>query len=564
MIWNIFFMFGGVAAMMIGMRTMGNALEQFAGSGMKKLLGKATTNRFAGVGVGVVVTSIIQSSTATTVMLVGFVNIGLMSLIQAANVIMGANIGTTVTAHLVSLSGIGNIDVGAIAGMLGCIGILMAMLLKNEKAKNIGNILAGLGLIFVGLEFISNYAKLVMFQTDSSGILIRENGNFIPHSWVMSIFQVDHFPLLLILIGVIITALVHSSSTITSLMVVLASLNVLTFQNALFLTMGSNIGTCVTAVLAGAGASSNAKRTGIVHLLFNMLGCFVFLAPIWIFKEQIANFFESIAPGLVGVQLAVFHTIFNVITTLILLPFIKYVVKLACIIIPEKNDEDKYKFTFIDNLMLNTPPIAVGNIRREIVKMSEIAKENLNYSMQMLMNGDADYKTVLKENENILNFLNRGITAFMTKLVGKDLSVEDDKKIGSYYHVVSDLERVGDYAENIMEYAEKLREEELNLSVDAINELQAMLILVNKNIDLAVKSFDERNINLLGDVAELEEKIDEMSRELELKHIERVKLGQCAAQLGSVYLQTISNLERVGDHITNFAFSIKQYNKPVK
>ena len=226
MIWNVFFMFGGVAVMMFGMKIMGASLEQVAGGGMKKLLGRITTNKFAGVGVGVAVTSIIQSSTATTVMLVGFVNVGILTLAQATNVIMGANIGTTITAHIVSLSGAGAIDIGAIAAMLGCIGVLMSMLVKNEKVANIGSILGGLGLIFVGLEFISTYAKAIMF--------VSEN---VPHGWVRTIFQADHNPILLVIIGLILTALVHSSSTITALMVVLASIGVLTFDNALFLAL---------------------------------------------------------------------------------------------------------------------------------------------------------------------------------------------------------------------------------------------------------------------------------------------------------------------------------------
>ena len=285
MVWNIFFMFGGVAAMMFGMKIMGAALERVAGGGMKKLLGKITTNRFAGVGVGIAVTSIIQSSTATSVMLVGFVNIGLMTLVQATNVIMGANIGTTVTAHIVSLSGIGAIDIGAIAAMIGCVGVLMAMLVKNEKVVNIGNILGGLGLIFVGLEFISTYAKLIMFT----------DGKSVPHGWVQAIFQADHFPLLLILIGIVITALVHSSSTITSLMVVLASIGVLPFENALFLALGSNIGTCITSIMSSAGTHVNAKRTAIVHLLFNTFGCLLFIAPLWIWKSEIASVFASMS-----------------------------------------------------------------------------------------------------------------------------------------------------------------------------------------------------------------------------------------------------------------------------
>ncbi len=552
MVWNIFFMFGGVAAMMLGMKIMGAALEHVAGGGMKKMLGRITGNRFAGVGVGIAVTSIIQSSTATTVMLVGFVNIGLLTLVQATNVIMGANIGTTVTAHIVSLSGVGNIDIGAIAAMIGCIGVLMAMLLKNERAINIGNILGGLGLIFVGLEFISIYAKEIMFVGGDKTQ---------PHIWVQAIFQADHFPLLLVLIGIVLTALVHSSSTITSLMVILASIGVLSFENALFLALGSNIGTCITSIMSSAGTHVNAKRTAMVHLLFNTFGCLIFIVPLWILKTQITNIFASMSTD-VGQQIAIFHTLFNLVTTAVLLPFSKQVVKLACFIISDKSSvatDERYKFQFVDDRLLTTPAIAAGNTKKEIVRMGELARENINNSIEMLLNEKADNVAVIREKEDIINHLNRNITAYLTKLMGKDLSDEDDKKIGSYYHVVSDIERIGDYAENIMEYALRLREEELAMSDEAKLELKKLTEAFNSLYDYAITAFDDRNLSLLSKVEEVEESIDEYSSELEHRHIDRVKKGACTAQTGSIFLQTVSNLERVSDHITNVAFSIKQY-----
>lgn len=549
MIWNIFFMFGGVAAMMIGMKLMGNGLEQFAGSGMKKLLGKVTTNRFAGVGVGIAVTSIIQSSTATTVMLVGFVNVGLMTLVQAANVIMGANIGTTVTAWIVSLSGVGQIDIGAIAAMIGCVGILMAMLVKNEKAQNIGNILAGLGVLFVGLEFISIYAKEIMFIDGKT-----------PYGWVETIFRGDHFPLLLIFIGIVLTALVHSSSTITSLMVVLASINVLSFDNALFLALGSNIGTCVTSILSSAGTHVNAKRTALVHLCFNVIGCLIFIVPLWIFKGSIASIFAKVSSD-VGTQIALFHTIFNILTTLVLLPFIRYVVKLTCFLVKEKKnpEDERFNFKFIDERLLSTPPVAVGNTKNEIIEMSKLAKKNINLAVQMLINSQYDNAKEIRSNEEVINHHNKAITAYLTKLMGKELSDEDDKKVGSYYHVVSDIERVGDYAENIMEYSLRLRKSELEFSQEAKKELVELLDKINVLYETSISAFDERNVDKLEVVDEIEDSIDTLSNQLEAKHIDRVKEGCCTAELGSIYLQTVSNLERVGDHITNVAFSIRHY-----
>ncbi len=547
-VWDVFFMFGGVAAMMLGMKIMGGGLEQLAGGRMKKMLGKITGNRFAGVGVGIAVTGIIQSSTATTVMLVGFVNVGLLTLTQATNVIMGANIGTTITAHIVSLSGVGNIEIGAIAAVIGCLGMFLAMFIKNEKVKTVGNILAGLGLIFVGLEFISTYAKAIMFVDGST-----------PRPWVENIFIEDHFPLLLLLIGILLTALVHSSSTITSLMVVLASIGVLSFENALFLALGSNIGTCITSLMSSAGTSTNAKRTAVVHLLFNLFGCILFIAPLWIWGDEITNLFGKISSD-AGQQIAIFHTLFNIATTIVLLPFTKLVVKLACKLVPEKKvkEDARYNFHFLDDRLLTTPPIAAGNVKKEIVRMSEFARDNINYSMEMLLDG-ANHTEKIKYNEDIINHLNKNLASYLTKLMGAELTNEDERKVGSYYHVISDVERVGDYAENIMEYVDRLNAEGLSISEDGKNELRELQTAVNELYDYAITAFDDRNVNLLIDVEEVEERIDKISASLENKHIERLKKGNCSAQAGSVYLQTVSNLERVADHITNLAMSIRQY-----
>ena len=554
-VWNLFFMFGGVAAMMLGMKQMGSGLEKFAGSKMKNMLGKVTTNRFAGVGVGLAVTSIIQSSTATTVMLVGFVNIGLMTLSQATNVIMGANIGTTVTAHIVSLSGVGQIDIGAIAAMIGCVGILMSMLVKNEKVQNIGNILAGLGMIFVGLEFISTYAKKIMF--DANGM---------PFPFVERVFQGNHNPLLLILIGIVITALVHSSSTITSLMVVLASIGVLTFDNALFLALGSNIGTCITSILSSAGTCTNAKRTAFVHLSFNVFGCLLFIAPLWIWSSQVVELFASMS-GDVGQQIAIFHTAFNIVTTLILLPFANLIVKLVCKIIPEKKcdrEEETLKLEYLDARLMETPAVAVANIKKEIIRMAYIAKENITLATDILLDTSNKEFEKVKNNEEVLNFLNKNITAYLTKLMGLDLPEKDDKVLGTYYHVVSDIERVGDYAENISEYAVKLRQEDMDFSANAKKEVSGLVETILQLFDKSLDCFENVKPEMFTEIDALEENVDDISLALENKHIERLKNNRCTPQIGSIYLQTISNLERVGDHITNIALSIRHYAKPSK
>jgi phosphate:Na+ symporter len=311
--------------------------------------------------------------------------------------------------------------------------------------------------------------------------------------------------------------------------------------------------------MSSAGTNVNAKRTAVVHLLFNTFGCLIFIAPIWIWKGEVTGFFAGISND-VGQQIAIFHTLFNLVTTAILLPVSPFVVKLACLIIPEKSvEEDQFKFMYIDDRMLSTPPVAVGNLRKEIVRMGEIAKTNINDAVAMLIDENVDNIESIRENEDMLNKFNKNITAYLTKLLGKELSEEDDKKVGSYYHVVSDIERVGDYAENVMEYVIRLKEEGLVLSDDAKGEITLLLEKVNTLYQYSFTAFDDRNVTLLQEVERAEEEVDEYTRHLQNRHIERLKAGDCTAQAGSIFLQTISNLERVGDHINNVAKSIKQY-----
>lgn len=547
---NIFFMLGGIAVMMFGMRTMGANLERIAGNNVKKMLGRITNNKFVGVGIGAAVTAIINSSAATTVMLVGFVNIGLITLTQAASVIMGANIGTTITAQILSLSGTEGVDIAAIAALVAAAGMIMALFFKNDRINKIGFILLGLGFIFVGLRIMSVSVNNIIYENPEEKILRPLFSN---------VFGKDHFPLLLILIGIVFTALIQSSAAVTGILIAIGS--ALNFQTAVFIILGSNIGTCVTAIISSFGTSTSAKRTAVIHLLFNLFGCLICIAPLWIWAEEFGNFMQKISGAAIERQIANFHTLFNLLTTLILLPFTNVLVMLATKIIPEyKNGaENRLVFNFIDDRLLETPPIAVGNTKLEIIRMADIAKENINLCIDMLLSGDDSQADTVKENEQVLNFLNKNITGFLTNLSGKNLSLLDEKKVGSYYHVVIDLERVGDYAENIMEYSAKLKEDAAILSDEAKEELKTLKGYINDLFVKSVEAFDKRNFGLLSAVDEIEEKIDEYSAELELKHVDRLKQGICSAQSGSIYLQMVSNLERVGDHITNVAFSIKQY-----
>ncbi len=550
---NIFFMLGGIAVMMFGMKFMGSNLEQIAGDKMKVMLGKMTSNRFAGVGVGATVTAIINSSTATTVMLVGFVNVGLMSLAQATSVIMGANIGTTITAQILSLSGEGQaIDMNAIAALFAAVGMIITMTVKKDKFKKLGYILLGIGMIFIGLKIMSKSVNEIIYTTDTLG-----NKTLLP--LFKNIFQNESiFPLLLVLIGIIFTALIQSSAAITGILIALGS--AINFRTAVFIILGSNIGTCITSIISSIGTSTNAKRTAIIHLLFNLCGCLICIVPIWIWTDKIGELMTKISGNSMERIIANFHTFFNLLTTLVLLPFTGQLVKIAEKIIPERQTvENKFKLAFIDDRFLETPPIATDATKKEIVKMASIARENIVIASSMLLDSTLDRESELRENEEVLNFLNKNITNYLTKIATRDVSRNDEKKIGTYYHVVSDIERIGDYAENILEYAQRLRSNSLDFSEEAKNELRDMVNNVLELHEKALTAYNERNASLLISVDILEESIDKASVELEAKHIERLKQGKCSPELGSVYLQTVSNLERVGDHLTNVAFSIKQY-----
>ncbi len=548
---NIFFMLGGIAVLMLGMKMMGSNLEQIAGNNMKKMLGKVTSNRFAGVAIGAGVTAIINSSTATTVMLVGFVNVGLLTLSQAASVIMGANIGTTVTTLIMALSGGTGIDVAAYAALICALGTICTMFTKKDKVRKFGNILIGIGLIFVGLKIMSVSVDFIVWEDKANKVFRFE--------WIKTLLQGNIFPLLLILIGIVLTAVVHSSAAVTGILIALGS--AINFQTAVFIILGSNIGTCITSLVSSIGTSTNARRTAVIHLLFNVFGCLICIAPAWIWGNELGDFMQSIIGSSMEWKIAIFHTAFNLLTTAILLPFLKPLVRLAEKIVPEKKTEQakKHTLTFIDNRLLQTPPIAVSNTKKEIIKMAGIAKENLDIATDMLISRNVEKEELLRDNEAALNFLNRSITSFLTKVMGTPITSADEKKLGSYYHVVSDIERIGDYSENLMEYTQKMIKEELEFSDEAKAELSEVATTLSSLFYSSLEVFTNKDVSLLSEVDILEESVDQASRELENRHVERLKKGECDPNTGSVYLQTVSDLERIGDHITNIAYSIKNY-----
>ena len=532
---SILALLAGVGVFIVGMNMLSQSLQKVAGSGMKRLIGKITTNRFAGVGIGALVTGIIQSSAATTVMAIGFVNVGTMTLTQATSVIMGANIGTTVTGLLVSLS---SFDVGIYASVLAFIGVMLQFI-KNDKVKNIGGIICGLGLIFIGLDLMSG-----SFNNDDI------------KSFIQNIFSNIDFPLLLLLLGVIFTALMQSSSAMTGLVIIMVASNAMPFKSGLFVILGANIGTCITALIATIGTNINAKRTGFIHLLFNVIGVLFFTIIVWCFSDSIINILNTIFENNYSIEIAVFHILFNVTTTLLLLPFIKYLVKIAQLVIKDKKNDVSNVIKYIDNRLLMTPPIAFEQVKKEIINMAILSHENYKMAVEELFLQCGKNVVKINKHEDEIDYMNSEITKFLIKL-SPLLNGQNEKILGSYFHVVNDIERIGDYAQNFSEFSIKMKNDNLKFSNVALNELKQMCDNVEEMYSIAIDILSNGKFEELDRLSKLEEMTDEYKEKFSAKHFERLSQENCSMELGAYYITIISQIERVGDHIVNIGFSTK-------
>lgn len=534
---SILMLLAGCGVFMAGMKMMSDGLERSAGKGMKRLFSRISDNRFAGVGVGAAVTAIIQSSSATSVMVIGFVNAGIMTLTQATAIIMGANIGTTVTGIIISFSAF---NVSLYASVLAFVGVMM-MFFKNDSVKKAGGVLCGLGLLFVGLDAMSGAF-----------------GNSEIKNMFGNMFAAIEFPLLLILVGTLFTALIQSSSAATGLLIIMVGQGALSVGNALFIVLGTNIGTCITAVIASVGTTTNAKRTALIHLLFNLAGTIVFTVVLWLLGPYVVGLLSSVFSN-PQMQIAWFHVAFNIITTAMLLPFIKQLVKLAKLIIKDKPkpEERIYQLKYIDDRLLHTPPIAVAQVQKEILFMAELAKENLSLSVNALITRDYVNKDKVAENEARINHTYHAIARYLIKLASLSLSESDEKLIGAYHHVISDIERIGDHSENFLEQAEEMEKENVDFSEAAVAELAQMYNKVDNMFDLSVHAFSHRDYIVLERIASIEEEVDAMKDSLGASHIERLNSGDCAVERGTYFFAAISGLERIADHLINIAFSIK-------
>ncbi len=536
MLASVLILLAGVGVFIAGMNMLGDGLEKSAGKGMKGLLGKISNNRLAGVGIGAGVTAIIQSSSATSVMAIGFVNAGIMSLTQATSIVMGASIGTTITGVIVSLKSLGISDY---LSLLAFVGVMMTFF-KSDKVKQIGGILCGFGLIFVGLDLMGsafdNNAQIVNFFSN--------------------MFTKISFPLLLLICGTVFTAIIQSSSAATGIFITMVGVGALTIENALFLVLGANIGTTVTGALAAIGASENAKRTAFINFAFKAIGSTIFTILLWFFKDWAVQALETTLPNNPQMQLAWFHVIFNTCNTLFGLPFIKQYVKVSEWLIKDKpKSEDNRQLKYVDERFLKTPPIALMQVKKEIEYMTALARENIENSFEAIFTGSDKNGKEIYEKESIIDFTNHSLSKYLIKL-SPLVTAGDEKTIGSFFHVLNDVERIGDHAENFHEIGVQMAEEGLAFSDTALTGIQEMREKVMRMFEIASEAFDDRNSTRLGELTALENEVDEMKRSLSAGHFTRLAEGSCKVELSAYFFSTVAGLERVADHLINVGYSV--------
>lgn len=538
---SLIWLLAGVGVFIVGMNFMSEALEKSAGEGMKKMLGRISNNRFSGVGIGAGVTAIIQSSSATSVMVIGLVNAGVMTLMQATPIIMGANIGTTITGVLVALK---NDYFNMLMYLFAFAGVMMGFF-KKEKIKIAGLLCCGLGLIFVGLNVMSSEQAF---------------GNPLVESMFQGIFSVIDFPLLLIFVGAVFTALIQSSSAATGVVITMVGTGVLPLDLALFIILGANIGTCVTALLASVGANANSKRVALIHFTFNVIGTVVFTAIVWLFKEPMVNLLVSFFPGndamSLQMRVSVFHVIFNVTTTCLLLPFVKQLVNYSCKVIKDKNPvEETRTLKFVDDRLLTMPHVALMQVKKEMDYMFGKVERNIALSFDTMATENVENRKEIYENEAIIDFTNGALTKFLIKL-SAEVEQSDEQIIGSYFHVLNDLERIGDHAENFFEIGEAMLSKKIVFSEKAKGDIQQMRDRIARMLEISKDAFENVNKADLSELARLEDETDKLKKEFTASHFARLAEGDCSMEVSPYYSSAIAGLERVADHLVNIGYSI--------
>ena len=529
-------MAGGLGLFLYGMRIMSDSIEKVAGAKLRGILERLTTNRFTSIFVGMIFTAAIQSSSACTVMVVSFVNSGLMTLTQAAGVIFGSNIGTTVTALLVSFK----LEKAAPIFLL--VGVLVVMFCKKQKISRWGEVIIGFGVLFMGLSTMSGAME---GMKDSPAVL--------------HMFESLQSPFLAVLLGTVLTAVIQSSSVTVSIMVLLANQGLLSMDIGLYIILGCNIGACTSAVLASLNGKKDAKRAAAIHLLFNVIGMVIFYIIFMIDVHAVVEVLTVIAGGNMGRIIAYAHTFIKIIQVIIMMPFIKGIVKLTYLLVPGDDKKvgyrDSYQLKYIGETVLLNPATAVVEAIKELDRMASLADENLNRAMNALITLEPEEIEEVREVEKNIDFLSHAITHYLVKINQTTLPIEDLKNIGALFHVVNDLERIGDHAENVADAAERRIETGVGFTKEAQRELGEMMDMVNTILRFSIEMFVKSTEEHMEDILHLEDAIDEKERELQQKHIERLSNNECSPEAGAIFSDIVSGLERVADHAVNIAFS---------
>ena len=527
---------GGLALFLYGMQMMSSGLEAAAGSKMKLILERLTANRFLGVLVGAGITAVIQSSSATTVMVVGFVNSGMMTLNQAVWIIMGANIGTTITGQLIAL------DVGALAPLFAFIGVAMVVFVKMPRAHHIGQIMAGLGVLFIGMEMMS-----------SSMMPLRDSQAFVD---LMTRFS---NPLLGIAVGALFTALIQSSSASVGILQALATSGAISFSSSVFILFGQNIGTCITAVLASIGTSRSAKRATIIHLMFNIIGTVLFTILCILFP--LADLVASFTPDAPAAQIANMHTIFNIVTTLLLLPLGNQLASLAVRILPEQPEEnrDEMHLEYLTPVQvsskdgnLGASAIHIGQLQQELDRMLDMAQDNIETSFDAVLSRDSSLLTKAEKMECYLDFLNKEISKYISRLITYETNEQGSSIVSSYFTITGNIERIGDHAINICGYSKLLEERHIQFSAQAQEEICQMRDICLEALN-ALHQREAGDLLWLTDVSALEQRIDDMTDLFRKDQLERMKAGTCSDEACILYSELLTDFERIGDHVLNIA-----------
>lgn len=543
----ILYLVAALGAFLIGFKLLSENLQKVANKGLRKLFDKTSKSKLAGVGIGVGATVLMQSSGATTVMVIGFVNAGMMSLYQATTVIMGANIGTTITTILIAF---GMTSVGKYFMIFSFVGIFLSMILKNDKTKNWCLTIAGFGLVFFGLTVISACSNGFRENETIQALL----GSSIKPSFLE--------PIILMFIGALITAIMQSSTAVNAILISMVSAGIAIGgggNSILYIVLGTNIGTCVTALLSSAGATTNAKRSALIHFLFNFCGSMIFLVALMIWRDFMTDFWSQIIPD-PSMRLSLFHLAFNSICTIIFLPLTSVIVKVTEFLIKDKEKEEEIRIKYMDERILSTPTVAIAQLQKETVAMGDRCMNNLRSSFSAFVDRDsAQGDAIHAENEEIA-IVSKQITDYLIKVSGADVSRHDDQRISILYHALADLLRISEISDNIVKYTRSTVDKELVFSDGVVDELKVMYSKLDEMYGMAMAIFETKNKDGFPELEKLENSVDAMRKKLIDEHIARLNAGSCSPKNSAVFINLVSNLERAGDHITFVAHTIEELN----